>query len=172
MKKHLLTVLVSNKSGVLTRLTGLFARRGYNIDSLVVCNTENEAFSRMSVVVTTDDASLKQIIKQLDKLEDVLKIAELNPDTAVLRELMMVKISIEPANMPQIESACNIYKAKIIDLNPESVVVEITGEGSKLDAFEKFLEPYGIIELARTGLVALERGKNNINDIEDYNDII
>ena len=170
MEKHLITVLVANKSGVLTRVSGLFARRGYNIDSLVVCGTEDKNLSRMSIVVTADDTIVKQIVKQLDKLPDVKKIAELDTDDSVLRELLLIKIKVSPAQRPEIESTCNIYKAKIIDLSPESMVIELTGESSKLDAFENLAESYGIIELARTGLVALHRGKESINDYEDYND--
>ena len=164
MKKHLITVLVSNKSGVLTRITGLFARRGYNIDSLVVCNTEDEKVSRMTMVVTADDTIILQVIKQLDKLVDVVKITELDPDKSVLRELMMIKVKVSAAQRSEIETTCTIYKAEIIDLSPESVVIELTGKSSKLDAFIEIVKPYGIIEMTRTGLNALHRGKESIND--------
>jgi len=162
MEQHLLTVLVHNKSGVLTRITGLFARRGYNIDSLVVCRTEDEKVSRMTMVVTADEAVICQMIKQLAKLEDVVTIAELDPDQSVWRELMMLKVKAVPAQRSEIDTACNIYKAEIIDLSPESVVIELTGKDSKLDAFVELMRPYGIIEMTRTGLNALHRGKENI----------
>lgn len=170
--KNIITALVKNRAGVLTRISGLFARRCYNIDSLSVCNTEDDKYSRMSIVVTEDDATFKQIIRQLDKLPDVIKVSGLNNQSSVLRELLLIKINITTTQLPEIETTCNIYKAKTIDLSPESVVIELTGESSKLDAFIKVLEPYGIIEMARTGLVALMRGKESINDLEDYNELI
>jgi len=162
MEQHLLTVLVQNKSGVLTRLTGLFARRGYNIDSLVVCRTEDEYVSRMTMVVTADEAVICQIIKQVAKLEDVISITELNPNASVWRELMLLKVNAVPSQRSEIDTACNIYKAEIIDLSPESIVIELTGKDSKLDAFIELMQPYGIIEMTRTGLNALHRGKENI----------
>ena len=165
MKQHVITVLVLNKSGVLARVTALFARRGFNIDSLVVCSTENDRYSRMTIVVTADDEILPQIVKQLAKLIDVKKITEIDPNNAVLRELLMIKLTITPAQRPEIESMCNIYKAKIIDLSPESVVMELTGEAPKLDAFVGLVSSYGILELTRTGLSALHRGKENINNL-------
>ncbi|MCL2375703.1 MAG: acetolactate synthase small subunit [Firmicutes bacterium] len=164
MKKHLITVLVANKSGVLTRVSGLFARRGFNIDSLVVCSTENPLHSRMSVVVTADDALIEQVVKQLDKLHDVVKITILDPEQSVLRELMMIKVKLPAAQRSELESAAKIYKAEIIDLSPESAVIELTGKSSKLDAFIELLTPYGIIEMTRTGLNALHRGKVSIKD--------
>lgn len=172
MKKHIVTVLVTNKSGVLTRISGLFARRCFNIDSLVVCNTEDAKYSRMTIVVSGDDATLAQVIKQLDKLVDVVKISDLAPSNAVVREMLMIKLNVKPNQRPEIESTCNIYKAKTIDLSPESVIIELTGESTKLDAFIKLVEPYGIIELARTGLSALHRGKDCINELIDYNESI
>ena len=163
MKKHIITVLMSNKSGVLTRITGLFARRGFNIDSLVVCNTENEQTSRMTMVVTAEEAIVAQIIKQLDKLFDVVKVTELDPENSVSRELMMIKVNVSAAQRSEIDTTCTIYKAEIIDLSPESVVIELTGKSSKLDAFIELMRPYGIIEMTRTGLNALHRGKESIN---------
>jgi len=162
MKKHLLTILVQNKSGVLTRLSGLIARRGYNIDSLVVCGTEDDKVSRMTMVVTADEAVICQIIKQLDKVEDVIKITELDEELSVARELMLIKVKASPNQRAEINTACDIYKAEIIDLSPESVVIELTGKASKLDAFIDLMTPYGIIEMTRTGLNALHRGKQSI----------
>lgn len=172
MKKHIITVLVNNHSGVLTRVSGLFARRGYNIDSLAVCNTEDENYSRMTIVSQGDDMTIKQVIKQLDKLVDVIKINELDADGAVSRELALIKVKVSPKERPEIETTCRVYKAKIIDLSPESVVVELTGDPGKIDGFLKIVKPYGIIEMVRTGLNALERGENSINDLTDYNDTI
>ncbi|MCL2061005.1 MAG: acetolactate synthase small subunit [Firmicutes bacterium] len=163
MKKHLITVLVSNKSGVLTRISGLFARRGFNIDSLVVCSTEDEHVSRMTIVVTADDTVIAQVIKQLGKLIDVIRITELDPEKSVSRELMMIKIHVAATQRSEIETTCTIYKAEIIDLSPESVIIELTGKSSKLDAFIELVKPYGIIEMTRTGLNALHRGKQSIS---------
>lgn len=155
--KHTITALVRNHSGVLTRISGLFARRCFNIDSLVVCATENPDISRMTIVSDTDDAVAEQMVKQLNKLYDVIKVCELC-DNRVSRELLLVKIRLTAAQRPEIESTCNIYKAKLVDLSPDSVIVELSGEPNKLDALIELLKPYGIIELARTGVTALERG--------------
>lgn len=172
MNKHTITCLVTNKSGVLTRISGLFARRCFNIDSLVVCNTEDTKYSRMTIVARGDEQTLSQVVKQLDKLVDVVKICDIDPSNAVLRELLMIKIKINAAQRSEIESTCNIFKAKTIDLSPESVVIELTGESSKLDAFIELVRPYGIIELTRTGLLALFRGKDSLSDMVDYNETI
>ncbi len=171
MKQYIVTALVANKSGVLTRVSGLFARRGYNINRLAVCATETPAFSRMTILAEADDATIKQITRQLDKLVDVKKVALLSPDKAVCRELLIVKLTLDPAQRPEIESTCNIYKAKMIDLSPASLIVELTGEPNKIDAFIQVVTHYGIIELVRTGLTALSRGADNINDLTDYNDL-
>ena len=162
MQKHLLTILVQNKSGVLTRISGLIARRGYNIDSLVVCSTESEAVSRMTMVITASEADICQIIKQLEKVEDVVKIAKLYEHSSVARELMLIKVKACPSQRAEVNTACDIYKAEIIDLSPESVVIELTGKASKLDAFIELMAPYGVIEMTRTGLNALHRGKESI----------
>ncbi len=172
MKKHIITALVNNHSGVLTRVSGLFARRGYNIDSLAVCNTEDENYSRMTIVSTGDDMTINQVIKQLDKLVDVIKVSELDAIGAVSRELTLVKIKVSANQRPEIETTCRVYKAKIIDLSPDSVVVELTGDPSKIDGFLKIVKPYGIIEMVRTGLNALDRGEKSINDLIDYNETV
>lgn len=161
--KHIITALVRNHSGVLTRISGLFARRCFNIDSLAVCATEDPSLSRMTIVSDTDDAVAEQMVKQLDKLCDVIKVCELG-SSRVSRELLLVKIRLTAAQRPEIESTCNIYKAKLVDLSPESVIVELSGEPNKLDALVELLKPYGIIELARTGVTALERGEKAINE--------
>lgn len=171
MQQYIVTALVSNKSGVLTRISGLFSRRGYNINSLSVCATENAEFSRMTIVAEADDATIKQIARQLDKLVDVKKVSLLEPSGAVCRELLIIKLSMKPEQRPEIESTCNIYKAKMIDLSPTSLIAELTGEPNKIDAFIQVVSHYGIIELVRTGLTALGRGEANINDLADYNDL-
>lgn len=170
-KRHTVTALVKNHSGVLTRISGLFARRCFNIDSLVVCASENPKLSRMTIVSDADEETVAQIIKQLDKLADVIKVCELESG-AITRELLLIKIRVSAVQRPEIESTCNIYKAKLVDLSPDSVVIELTGEPVKLDALINILAPYGIIELSRTGVTALERGSRSINDLVDYNELI
>jgi len=162
MEKHLITVLTQNKSGVLSRISGLISRRGYNIDSLVVCGTEDKNLSRMTMVVTADETVICQIIKQLNKVVDVVTIEELDLEAAVSRELMLIKINATSSQRSEIDAACNIYKAEIVDLSPNSTVIELTGKSSKLDAFIELMNPYGIIELTRTGLTALHRGKEKL----------
>ena len=170
---HIITALVANKSGVLNRVSGLFSKRGYNIESLSVCTTEDENLSRMTIVVNGDEYVLEQITKQLDKLVDVKKVSQISDDGgSILRELLLIKISVKPSQRPEIESVVNIYKAKTVDLSPVSMVLELTGESSKLDAFISVVKDYGIIELARTGLTALQRGDVCIKDLKDYNELV
>lgn len=168
---YIITALVSNKSGVLTRVSGLFARRGYNIDSLTVSDTENEEFSRMTLVAKGDEATIKQITRQLDKLVDVKKVRLLRPEKAVCRELLIIKLNMPPEKRPEIESTCNLYKAKMIDLGAVSAIAELTGEPGKIDAFIDLVSHYGIIEMVRTGLTALGRGSDSIDDLDDYNEL-
>ena len=170
--QHIISVLVANKSGALTRISGLFARRGYNIDSLSVCATDSAKLSRMTITTTADESTVQQIIKQLDKLYDVIKVTELSKNTSVTRELLMVKIVTEPKQRPEIEATCNMYKAKLIDVSPDSTILELTGEPNKLDGFLNVVRDYGIIELTRTGMSALQRGKGSINDLTDYNETV
>ena len=149
MNKKVLSVLVDNTSGVLNRIAGLFSRRGYNIDSLTVGETENPKYSRMTIVVTGDDAILEQIVKQITKLEDVRRVT---------RELILVKIKTTPAQRQQIISVTEIFRANIVDVAKDSVMIEITGSQSKLSAFLSLLEDYEILELVRTGITGLARG--------------
>ncbi len=172
MKNYIITALVCNTSGVLTRVSGLFARRGYNISSLSVSGTENPEFSRMTIVADGDEATIKQITRQLDKLEDVQKVSLLFPERATCRELLMVKLNVSAAQRPEIESTCHLYKAKMIDLGPMSATVELTGEPNKIDAFIGIVAPYGIIELVRTGLTALSRGPESINELDNHDEIL
>lgn len=162
-KSHIISALVSNESGVLTRISGLFARRCYNIDSLAVCATEDPKLSRMTIVVRGDDNVLKQIVLQLGKLPDCKITGELSEKSSVLRELLLIKIKATPEERAGIETVARTYEAKIVDLSPASIVMELTGKPSKIDGFIEVLTGYGILELSRTGLTALERGGGKLN---------
>ena len=172
MKKYTITALVSNKSGVLTRISGLFARRGFNIESLCVCATEDSSLSRMTIVLNGDEYILSQMTKQMDKLIDVKKIAVADENDSVFRELLLLKVSAPPEKRSEIIEIKEVYKAKIVDLSPESLVLEITGAPNKLDGFIGVIKPYGILEMARTGVTALARGDKKLKDLTDYNEMI
>ena len=159
MNKKVLSVLVDNTSGVLNRVAGLFSRRGYNIDSLTVGETENPKYSRMTIVVTGDDDILEQIDKQITKLEDVRRVDVLEPSDSVTRELILVKIKAEPAQRQQVISITEIFRANIVDVAKDSLMIEITGSQSKLKAFLSLVEDYEILELVRTGITGLARGE-------------
>ncbi len=159
MNKKVLSVLVDNTSGVLNRVAGLFSRRGYNIDSLTVGETENPKYSRMTIVVTGDDDILEQIVKQITKLEDVRRVDVLEPSDWVTRELILVKIKAEPAQRQQVISITEIFRANIVDVAKDSLMIEITGSQSKLKAFLSLVEDYEILELVRTGITGLARGE-------------
>ena len=159
MNKKVLSVLVDNTSGVLNRVAGLFSRRGYNIDSLTVGETENPKYSRMTIVVTGDDDILEQIVKQITKLEDVRRVDVLEPSDSVTRELILVKIKAEPAQRQQVISIKEIFRANIVDVAKDSLMIEITGSQSKLKAFLSLVEDYEILELVRTGITGLARGE-------------
>lgn len=158
MKKMVLSLLVDNTSGVLSRVAGLFSRRGYNIDSLSVGVTENPKFSRMTVAVSGDDRILSQIKKQLLKLEDVNSITELKDGESVCRELILVKIKASTEERQQIISLADVFRAKVVDVSKESVMIEITGNISKVEAFITLLDGFTIEEMVRTGLTGLTRG--------------
>ena len=162
MKKRILSLLVDNTSGVLSRVSGLFSRRGYNIDSLTVGVTADPRYSRMTVVATWDDLVLEQITKQLAKLVDVIDIKVLQPKESVNRELIMVKVKANAMERQSIMSVASIFRAKIVDVGPESLIIELTGAQSKLDAFLKLLEGHEILELARTGITGLSRGMDDV----------
>ncbi|NLL73121.1 MAG: acetolactate synthase small subunit [Clostridiales bacterium] len=165
MRRMVLSILVENTAGVLSRVAGLFSRRGYNIDSLTVGETENPAISRMTVMVHGDDQILEQIEKQLQKLEDVIEIKELTRDESVTRELILVKVNAAGEERQAIISIADIFRAKIVDVAPDSLMIELTGNQDKIDAFIKLLEQYQIKELVRTGITGLTRG---LGDIADY----
>ena len=160
MNRHVLSILVENQAGVLSRVTGLFSRRGYNISSLSVDVTENAERSRITVVVFCDDMIIEQIKKQVEKLVDVVRVVELDPERAVFRELALVKVSANGDNRPKIISIVDIFRANVIDVASETVTVEITGDQSKIAAFVSLMEDYGIKEIVRTGLTGLCRGNN------------
>jgi len=158
-----LSVLVADRPGVLTRVSALFSRRGYNIESLAVGPTENEDVSRMTIVVDVDDLVLEQITKQLNKLIEVLKIVELEPD-AIRRELQVVKVRCDANTRREILDIVQLFKAKTVDVTPDSITMVVTGNPDKLDSLLTMLEPYGIRELAQSGLVALGRGPKSISE--------
>ncbi len=161
MRKKVFSVLVANTSGVLNRVAALFSRRGYNIDSLTVGVTENPEYSRMTIVAKGDDDVLEQIEKQISKLEDVIEITELGPDDSVCRELILVKVAVSVEQRQQVIAIADIFRAKIVDASNDSLMVELTGNQSKLDAFIELLEGYKIEQLVRTGITGLLRGKVN-----------
>ncbi len=161
-EKFVIAVLVSNHFGVLTRVAGLFARRGFNIDSLTVGETENPSISRMTIAVTGDDYVQEQMVKQLEKLHDVKKIAVMEQDETVTRELVLLKVKSDDANRAAVIEAANVYRAKVVDLSPESISIEITGEQTKLDGFIKYMRQYGVLELCRTGVTAIGRGDSTL----------
>lgn len=158
MDKFVLSVLVENKAGVLSRVSGLFSRRGYNIDSLTVCATHNPDQSRMTIVVKGDEYILEQIQKQLAKLEEVISIKKCEGNVTVQREMALIKVRAEASNRGTIIETCDIYKARIVDVALESVIIEITGSEEKIESLLRLLEPYGILEYVRTGLTTLDRG--------------
>lgn len=158
MKRYVISVLVANQFGVLTRVSSMFSRRGYNIDSLTVGETTDKAFSKMTITVTCDENTKEQIVKQLSKIFDVKKIQVMNPDETVIKELMLVKINIPPNMRTDIMVSINSFHAKIVDLAPSTMTIEITGDQAKLNAFITLMEEYGIIDLCRTGVTAMGRG--------------
>ncbi len=158
MKKVVFSILMANTSGMLSRISGLFSRRGYNIDSLTVGTTADPRFSRATIVATGDEQILNQIENQLMKLEDVLDIKTLNGGKSVCRELLLLKIAANSEDRQEVISVANIFRANIIDVAKESLVIELTGNQSKLEAFINMLDGYEILELARTGLTGLSRG--------------
>jgi len=154
---HMLSVLVENKAGVLTRVAGLFARRGFNIHSLAVAPTDDPSLSRISMVVDVQSAPLEQMIKQLDKLINVIEISELAPGAAVSRELLIVTVSALPEGRSQVLELVRIFEGRILNVGHDSILISLDGSPDKLDDFEQLLAPFGIIAIQRTGRVALPR---------------
>lgn len=164
MSKHVLSILVENKPGVLTRIAALFSRRGYNIEALAVGETENPAISRMTVRVDVDLLPLEQVTKQLNKLVEVLKVVELAPDASVQRHIILVKVRADAARRSQVMELVSMFRAHIVDVGPDTLVVEATGTTDKLEALLALLEPFGVKELVQSGLVGLGRGSRSITD--------
>ena len=156
--KHTLSVLVENKPGVLTRVAGLFARRGFNIDSLVVAETESPEVSRMTITVDERDQSIEQLTKQLHKLINVLKITSLDPNASVERELLLIKVKADARSRAEIMQIVEIFRAKIVDVGSDVLLIEMTGTREKVSAFMELLDPFGVVELMRTGRLAMSRG--------------
>ena len=166
-QRYIISVLVNNHSGVLTRISGLFSRRGFNIQSLTVCETEEPSLSRMTIVVSGDEYILDQIIKQLNKTYDVSKVTHLVEESSVFREIILIKIAIIPSKRRELIEIANIFKASVIDLSPKSMILELTGAPKKIDGFLLVLKDYEIIELARSGVSALMRGEKTIKEINE-----
>ena len=164
MSRHTLSVLVENKPGVLTRVAGLFARRSFNIHSLAVGPTEHQEISRITVVVDVDELPLEQVTKQLNKLINVIKIVELDPAQSVQREHLLVKVRVDNATRSQVLEAVNLFRARVVDVSTDALVIEVTGDSGKTTAFLKVLEPYGIKEIAQSGLLAIGRGGKSITE--------
>ncbi len=162
MSIHTLSVLVENKPGVLARVAGLFARRGFNIESLAVGPTENPEVSRMTIVVAVEDLPLEQVTKQLNKLVNVIKIVELDPGSSVQRELLLVKVRADATVRSQVLETVQLFRAKVVDVSPEALTVEATGTADKIGALLRMLEPYGVRELVQSGMVAVGRGAKSI----------
>jgi acetolactate synthase-1/3 small subunit len=157
-QNHIISVLVENKAGVLAKISGLFSRRGFNIESLAVGPTEDEKISRITIVVNAETHSMEQVIKQLYKLINVIKIQELDPSNIVERELVLIKVSADNNTRAEILEIINIFRANIVDVAKKSLIIEITGNSSKIQGLEDLLKPYGILELIRTGKIACSRG--------------
>ncbi|CEO88936.1 acetolactate synthase III, thiamin-dependent, small subunit [Syntrophaceticus schinkii] len=156
--RHILAVLVENQPGVLTRVSGLFSRRGYNIDSLAVGQTHDPGVSRMTIVVDGDDQVIEQVVKQLDKLVDVIDVRDITVDEHVDRELVLIKVKAEPEIRGEIMQIVDIFRARIVDIGQNSLIIECTGDEGKIRAIENSLKPFGIQELVRTGMIAMVRG--------------
>ena len=167
MRRVVFCMLVDNTSGVLSRIAGLFSRRGYNIDSLTVGVTADPRYSRATVVAKGDRIILEQIEKQLNKLVDVIDIKRLEPESSICRELIMIKLKVNEENRQSIISVANIFRAKIVDVSKESLLIELTGNQSKIEAFIDLLNGYEILELARTGITGLSRG---VFDVKMYDE--
>lgn len=167
MQKKVFQMLANNTSGVLSRITGLFSRRGYNIESITAGVTSNPKYSRVTIVASGDDEILEQIEKQLAKLEDVRSIKELKPEESVYRELIMIKVRAAAEQRQSIIAVADIFRAKIVDVAPDSLIIELTGNQQKIDAFIGLLEGYDVLEQARTGIAGLGRGTEHIAYIED-----
>ena len=159
MEKHVITALVQNKPGVLAHVAGMFSARGFNIDSLVVGRTENPDLSRMTIVVIADERTLDQVRKQLAKVVAVVKVRDFQDTDRVERDLMLIRISASQGKRSEVVELTHLFRGRVVDVAPDSVLVELSGTEQKIDAFAELVRPYGIIELARTGIIAMARGR-------------
>ena len=164
MSTHVLSLLVEDKPGLLTRVAGLFARRGFNIESLAVGTSEVEGLSRITVVVDVEELPLEQVTKQLNKLINVIKIVELDPTQSVQREHLLIKVRVDNTTRSQVLEAVNLFRARVVDVATDALVIEVTGDSGKTQALLKVLEPYGIKEMAQSGLLAIGRGSKSITE--------
>ena len=164
MSTHVLSLLVEDKPGLLTRVAGLFARRGFNIESLAVGHSEIEGLSRITIVVDVEDQPLEQVTKQLNKLINVIKIVELDPAQSVQREHLLIKVRVDNSTRSQVLEAVTLFRARVVDVATDAVVIEVTGDSGKVAAFLRVLEPYGIKEIAQSGLLAIGRGSKSITE--------
>jgi acetolactate synthase-1/3 small subunit len=164
MSTHVLSLLVEDKPGLLTRVAGLFARRGFNIHSLAVGTSEVDGLSRITVVVDVEELPLEQVTKQLNKLINVIKIVELDPAQSVQREHLLIKVRVDNSTRSQVLEAVNLFRARVVDVATDALVIEVTGDSGKTQALLKVLEPYGIREMAQSGLLAIGRGGKSITE--------
>jgi acetolactate synthase-1/3 small subunit len=164
MTYHVLSLLVEDKPGLLTRVAGLFARRGFNIESLAVGASEIDGLSRITVAVDVEDAPLEQVTKQLNKLVNVIKIVELDPNQSVQRQHLLIKVRVDNSTRSQILEAVNLFRARVVDVATDALVIEVTGDSGKVQALLRVLEPYGIKEIAQSGLLAIGRGSKSITE--------
>ncbi|CAB4728522.1 unannotated protein [freshwater metagenome] len=164
MSKHTLSVLVEDRPGVLTRIAGLFSRRGFNIESLAVGPTEHDGISRMTIVVNVEESPLEQVTKQLNKLVEVIKIVELDPTASVHRELVLVKVAATAETRGQVLDTVQLFRAKVVDVAPDAVTIQVTGNADKIADFLRVVEPFGIRELVQSGMVAIGRGSRSISE--------
>ena len=164
MSRHVLSLLVEDKPGLLTRVAGLFARRGFNISSLAVGPTELQGLSRITVVIDEKDLPIEQVTKQLNKLVNVIKIVELEESQSVQREHMLIKVRVDHQTRSHVLEAVNLFRARVVDVVTDALVIEVTGDTGKIQAFLRVLEPYGIKEIAQSGLIAVGRGSKSITE--------
>ncbi|MBG6212161.1 MAG: acetolactate synthase small subunit [Cryobacterium sp.] len=164
MTSHVLSLLVEDKSGLLTRVAGLFARRGFNIESLAVGHSEIPGLSRITILVDVEDVPLEQVTKQLNKLINVIKIVELDVAQSVQREHLLIKVKVDNTTRSQVLEAVNLFRARVVDVATDAVVIEVTGDSGKTQALLRVLEPFGIRELAQSGLLAIGRGSKSITE--------
>lgn len=164
MRRHVLSLLVEDKPGLLTRVAGLFARRGFNINSLAVGPTEVQGLSRITVVVDEDEVLLEQVTKQLNKLVNVIKVVELDDAQSTQREHVLIKVRADNQSRSNVLEAVSLFRARVVDVVPDALTIEVTGDTGKIDAFLKVLDQYGIKEIAQSGLIAMGRGSKSITE--------